>query len=212
MSEEQKPSLADAAGATHEQVVDLYDNWAQAYDTDLAGWNYQAPQVAAQYLVSLCAPDVRVLDAGCGTGLVGAALRRAGFNHLLGIDASASSIRCAQRSGIYSSVSVQDLTALPVPLPDADFGALVCIGVMSYLPDVLGTCREFCRLVHTGGFIVMTQRTDVFEVRQTQEAFDTLASDGSWRIEQISEPRPYLPGHEEFADQILVRYGVFQRL
>ena len=53
------------------------------------------------------------------------------------------------------------------------------------------------------------QRTDLFVARRTQEAFDALEDDGAWRIVEVTGPRPYLPGHDEYQG-IDVHYGVFE--
>ena len=58
------------------EAIDLYRNWAGRYDQQLEQeLRYVAPAAIAQML-SLGEPDhtVRVLDVGCGTGLVGVSL------------------------------------------------------------------------------------------------------------------------------------------
>lgn len=194
-----------------EAIVNYYDDWASGYDDDLAAWGYEAPKITAERLAQLAPLDAHVLDAGCGTGLVGAALVATGFSRITGIDASADSLAQAQERGIYAALSRHDLNRLPLDLPRNGFGALVCIGVMTYVPDVEAFCRECCRLLTPGSPIVLTQRSDLFEERGTQAAYDALVSDGTWEIIEVSGPRPYLPRHPEFADRILVHYGVFRR-
>ena len=67
-----------AGSAEPGEVADQYDEWAESYDDDLASWSYQAPAVVAEAVVTRV-PDARsVLDVGCGTGLVGTALRARG--------------------------------------------------------------------------------------------------------------------------------------
>ena len=59
-----------------EEAIDLYRNWAGSYDQQLERvLRYVAPAVIAQML-SVAERDhtVRVLDVGCGTGLVGVSL------------------------------------------------------------------------------------------------------------------------------------------
>ncbi|MCP4203607.1 MAG: hypothetical protein GY769_16935, partial [bacterium] len=61
------------------EVKKTYDDWAAGYDDSMAGWDYRAPNQAAAYLRAEMPPASLILDAGCGTGLTGAALRAAGF-------------------------------------------------------------------------------------------------------------------------------------
>src|SRR6188508_2419671 len=84
------------------EVAGRYDGWAQSYDDDLNSWSYQAPEVVAQ-TVHTRHPDAdSVLDVGCGTGLVGRALRARGFaGRISGLDISQASLEIAQQSGAY---------------------------------------------------------------------------------------------------------------
>ena len=61
------------------EVAARYDEWAKGYDDDLASWYYQAPAVVAETVLSRHPEADSVLDVGCGTGLVGRALRARGF-------------------------------------------------------------------------------------------------------------------------------------
>ena len=70
---------------------------------------------------------------------------------------------------------------------------LVCVGVMTYLPDVEAVWREFARVVRSGGLVVVTQREDLWEPRRCQEVVDRLATEGLWTPLDVSGPAPYLP-------------------
>lgn len=202
-------SLQTHSESNPAQIQVLYDNWATGYDKDIVEWGYDAPTVAAAMLSELVAADTRVLDAGCGTGLTGLALRDAGFTNIDGIDFSAPSVQIARATAVYCSVKQIDLTELPTSLPAAEFGALICIGVMTYLPDVEATCREFCRLLKSDSPVILTQRTDLFDARQTQQAFDALTRDGCWVQLEVSDSRDYLPKNPDF-DGIGVHYCTFR--
>ena len=197
--------------STPDQVRHLYDEWAAGYDANLSDWEYEAPQRCAAYAASIAKPDAAVLDVGCGTGLSGAALKVAGFQTIDGIDLSPASIAKASVRGVYRSANVVDLSRLPSSMADASYGALVCVGVMSYLPDTEAICREFCRLTVPGAPIVLTQRDDLFTGRDTQGAFDLLSRDGLWQQIEVTGPLPYLPGNPEF-EGVGVHYCVFKRL
>lgn len=93
----------------------LYAAWADSYDADFAaGMDYQLPaRVAAAYLAAGGAGPV--LDAGAGTGLVGAALRALGFAGAIdGADLSPAMLARAQTLGVYRTLFEADLTQ---PLP-----------------------------------------------------------------------------------------------
>src|ERR1700761_1166564 len=87
------------------EVAGRYDEWAQSYDDDLTSWSYQAPTVVAETVVSRHPEARSVLDVGCGTGLVGRALRARGFaGQISGRDISEASLEIARESGVYDSL------------------------------------------------------------------------------------------------------------
>lgn len=174
-------------------VAARYDEWARSYDGDLADWSYQGPAVVADIVVARQPDADPVLDVGCGTGLVGRALRDRGFTgRLFGLDISAASLELAGRTGVYASLEVADLQQ-PLPLADDAVDAVVCVGVMTYLPDVEQVWRELARVTRPGGLVVVTQRADLWHDRDCQAVTDRLAEEGVWAVEQVTGPAPYLP-------------------
>ena len=79
-----------SCGST-EELMDTYDEWAKTYEQDVAEtWAYYGPAAATEHLTRHVDPEgAKVLDAGCGTGLVGALLKQKGFPEIHGIDYSA---------------------------------------------------------------------------------------------------------------------------
>lgn len=191
-----------------DDVRAYFDHWATGYDDDLVDWAYDAPDVAARELLARLEPDASVLDAGCGTGLVGRALRRAGFGGPIhGIDVSEASLREATAADVYHSLAAADLQQ-PLTFADDSFGGLLCVGVMTYVPEVERCWREFARVVRAGGPIVVTQRDDLWDERACSTVIERLLADGTWSAADVSESRPYLPLNDEFADRVGVHYVV----
>jgi predicted TPR repeat methyltransferase len=205
------PSVNDdgwlTAGPTDPaEVRAFYDEWANRYDADLADWDYRAPGRIADLLAEHADLGAGVLDAGCGTGLSGRALRDAGFTGaVIGVDLSASSLEVADASGAYTQVQVASLNA-GLPFDDGSFGALACIGVLTYVPDVERAWREFCRLVADGGVVAFTQREDTWIERDCAATLDRLAADGVWAPIEVSDPEPYLPGLDDEMGDIGAHY------
>ncbi len=183
-----------------EDVAKVYDDWAASYDADLTAWRYQAPSLTVGALRATQPGANPVLDVGCGTGLVGRELAASGFSTVTGIDLSASALELAQATGAYREVLQVDLQTEPIPFPDVSFAAVVCVGVMTYLPDTTAMVTEFCRVAERDGSVLFTQREDLWGPRECQRDLDALAEAGRCRIEAISEPLPYLPDSEELGD------------
>jgi predicted TPR repeat methyltransferase len=175
------------------EVAGRYDEWAESYDHDLTSWSYQAPALVAETVTTRLPAATSVLDVGCGTGLVGRALREGGFaGQIQGLDISQASLEIAGRSGAYDSVERADLQQ-PLPLENDGVDAVVCVGVMTYLPDVEAVWREFARVVRPGGLVVTTQREDLWHPRHCQIVVDRLQDEGAWTPLEITGPAPYLP-------------------
>src|SRR4029079_5642823 len=87
------------------EVAARYDAWARSYDDDLTSWSYRAPAVVAETVLTRDPAAGSVLDVGCGTGLVGRALRAGRFaGRLHGLDISQESLAIAGRGGAYDSL------------------------------------------------------------------------------------------------------------
>lgn len=197
-------SLGDSAG-----VRDYYNDWTRSYERDVTRWGYQAPAAAVELLSSRVGKDAQILDAGCGTGLVGQALRAKGYHDVVGVDISPDSLDLAAETYCYRALAEADFNALPTNLLDNSFSALLSVGVLSYVSDVKAVLREFCRVVEPEGTIIVSERTDLFEKRNTGAIFADLEDEGVLRIVTVTEPRPYIPGHPEYAD-IDIHFGVFE--
>ena len=171
------------------EVADRYDAWARSYDDDLASWSYQAPEVVAETVVTRHPTAGSVLDVGCGTGLVGRALRARGFaGQILGLDISDASLEIARQRGAYDSLERADLQRR-LALEEDSVDAVVCVGVMTYLPEVEAVWREFARVARPGGVVVVTQRDDLWHTRECQAVVDRLQDEGVWTPLEITGPR-----------------------
>jgi len=209
MAQDKKPRSGGLtslkAGSTDtDAIADYYDDWAGTYDETLATWDYQAPRDTAALLAPHLSPKARILDVGCGTGLVADALGRYGDFHLDGIDISAESLKLAEARGGYERLVCHDLQKPPLPLEDDSYDAAISVGVLTYIADAEALFRDLCRCVRAGGVIAFTQRTDRWKSLDFAAMIAALESDGLWSTLHISEPRGYLPGNEDFADDIKI--------
>ena len=93
-------------------------------------------------------------------------------------------------------------------MPDNTYDAAISVGVMTYIEDAEALLRDLCRCVRRGGAIAFTQRTDLWDKRNFPETIERLEGDGLWTNHHISPPRQYLPGNEEFSDEINVIHAL----
>ena len=123
-----KRSGLDAINDAHqlsgdpEKIQMYYDEWAENYDRDVLNEEYIAPNYIAYYLQRITGDhdgevvntrdrNIKILDAGCGTGLVGLALKEKGYKNIDGCDLSERMIDRAKERGAYNKLeSGIDLT------------------------------------------------------------------------------------------------------
>lgn len=172
----------------------LYDEWAQAYDDDLAdeAQGYVGPGLAADTLVRVAGTAGTVLDAGCGTGLVGTALAERGVTVVDGVDVSPGMLARADATGAYRRLQPVDLTR-PLATPADAYDAVVCVGTLTHGhvgPEVLA---EFARVVRPGGYVVATVLDDIWTSGGYEAEVDRLVA--AEVVELVSaEVTPYRAG------------------
>jgi len=98
----------------------------------------------------------RVLDVGCGGGILSDAMARRGAQ-VLGIDLATKSLRVAQLHALeaqtprveYREVSVEALAAEQ----PGSFDTITCMEMLEHVPDPESTVRACARLVAPGGWV-----------------------------------------------------------
>jgi SAM-dependent methyltransferase len=106
-------------------------------------------------------PGARVLDLGCGTGVVtrGIAARPGFAGHVVGLDHSPRLIEAARRmtteEGITDRVTFEVGDAAALPYPDAAFDAVVAHTTISHVGDPLALLAEAARVVRPAGRIAV---------------------------------------------------------
>jgi predicted TPR repeat methyltransferase len=102
------PQRADDA-----YVVSVFDRAANHFDQALAGLHYAAPQLLTAALagvIPFAERRLRMLDAGCGTGLCGPLLRSSA-HHLVGVDLSPGMLAKARERQVYDELHESELVA-----------------------------------------------------------------------------------------------------
>lgn len=187
-----------------------YDFLAEDYDELIKKWAYDGPRIGVELAKQFLLPENSILDAGCGTGLTGQVLFDRGFTDIVGTDISQKSLDKASQRQVYREVVKANLQET-LPWQDNAFDAVYCIGVLTYFPDCF-PLQEFCRVTRPSGWIIFSQRVDLFEEGGHGKQYEQMESEGLWQKKYISEPTAYLPGHSEYGDQILVYYLAYQVL
>lgn len=138
-------------------VIANWDDFAAEWDDDPAARAYAS--AAYESLVALLAErnmslaDVRVLDFGCGTGLLAEHLVAAGVASIDAIDTSPAMLDVLEdkrlRAGWDHVRTSQQLPAAP-----EGYDLVVCSSVCSFLPDYPGTVEQLVAPLVAGGAFV----------------------------------------------------------
>ena len=148
------PSNAEIIGAIYDQYGEYYHRSRNTASGRLANEFIDMPAVLS--LVPDQLTGLRVLDAGCGSGIYSAILARRGAS-VLGIDASRKMIEIAAGESPDNcdlSYSVGDIAAMNVS--DAAFDLVMCNYVMENIGDIAGVFAEFHRVMKPGGSCIVS--------------------------------------------------------
>jgi SAM-dependent methyltransferase len=98
----------------------------------------------------------RVLDVGCGSGLLGARLRTRG-NVVWGVDSAGDIAEAAAaRLDRFMLADITDEAAVGALLGDERFEAIVFADVLEHIPDPVSTLRSYMRFLAPGGSVLVS--------------------------------------------------------
>ncbi len=176
-----------------EEVAALYDRWADTYDAEMAANGYRHPSVAlallARHLPRGAAP---VLDAGCGTGLIGEWLGIVGYPEVEGLDLSSGMLERARAKGAYARLHNLAL-GQPLPFPDGHFAGILSAGVFTTGHVGAEGLDELIRICRPGGAIVLTVKNTLWDEGFAARIAE-LEAEGLVSRAEETEPYVSMPG------------------
>jgi ubiquinone/menaquinone biosynthesis C-methylase UbiE len=98
--------------------------------------------------------DIRILDAGCGTGEIASRLARLyPRSAVLGVDIIESHLELARRmhADLAGRVTFENRSVFELGLPDRVFDLVVCRHVLQAIPHASRVLRELARVTRPGG-------------------------------------------------------------
>ncbi|KAF2021507.1 S-adenosyl-L-methionine-dependent methyltransferase [Aaosphaeria arxii CBS 175.79] len=183
------------ATSSLDEMRSTYDEWAEQYDTHMVEEQYVAPRLCAAATAQHGQISGNILDAGCGSGIVGFELKKLGAKVVDGIDLSEGMLKVAARNGAYRNLDLADLSE-DINKPDNSYEAVVCVGTLTngHVGPV-PSLREFARITKPNGIIVATILPQLWEAKGFEAEVDRLIKQG--QVELVSKDvNPYRRGQD----------------
>jgi len=123
------------------------------YDNEKSYWWYQARADIVQHVFSrnIFAPDMEILNLGCGTGLLNE--RFSEFGPVTGIDYKHEALEFCSRNRFNFLVRAD---AAALPFRDQSFNACLALDMIEHLPDDKRALNEIKRVLKPGGSVLLT--------------------------------------------------------
>jgi len=174
-------------------VKQFYEDWAKNYNLDTTSSDYTGPAISAKLLSQyLPAKDSKLLDAGCGTGLVGIELQALGYDSIDGFDLSDSMAEQAIATGAYQQVlGGIDMMRAAENYADASYDAILSVGVftLGHVPPEALTV--LLQLASQGGLLLISTRTHYYDQTNFQLVMDGLIDSSQVELLQVIRDAPY---------------------
>jgi predicted TPR repeat methyltransferase len=152
--------------APADYVVSLFDGMASRFEQHLVGQlDYHVPEALARRVRPVLSPACKVLDLGCGTGLVGKAIAGNGVR-LHGVDLSPRMIERARQTGAYAALDCKDLIEALGEVGFSSCRAILAADTFIYLGELNEVFHRAAGALEPGGlFAFSVESTDQGDYR-----------------------------------------------
>ena len=169
-----------------EELLKYYQDWTDnnKYNKDMVDWNYTAPQetvsVLRKYTLN---KNSKILDAGCGTGLVGIELKKYNYSNIEGVDFSQSMLDLIPQN-IYQKIEKIDLNK-PLIFKNNIYDVVMCVGTFTYGHVKSHALDEIIRITKNKGLICFTVNEGIYEEYGFDKKIKELSDRKSWYIKEF---------------------------
>ena len=171
---------------TSEDLLKYYQDWTDnnKYNKDMVDWNYTAPQETVLILRKYAFNrNYKILDAGCGTGLVGIELKKYGYSNIEGVDFSQSMLDLVPQD-VYKKIEKVDLNK-HLKFKNNTYDVIMCVGTFTYGHVKPQALDELIRITKNKGFICFTINEGIYEEYGFDNKIKELSNNKSWDVKEF---------------------------
>ena len=171
---------------TTEEVMKYYDEWGtnNKYDQDMIDWDYTGPKETVEIFKNHAKnKEIKIYDAGCGTGLVGVELKKYGYTNFDGVDLSQKLLDLVP-TGLYKNLSKADLNK-PLNIKDNEYDAVLCVGTFTFGHVKPPAIDEFIRITKNKGLLCFTINEGIYEEYGFDKKIKELSKNNLWKKKEF---------------------------
>ena len=171
---------------TTEEIMKYYDEWGtdNKYDKDMVEWDYTGPKETVDTFKKYANnKEIKIYDAGCGTGLVGVELKKNSYINFDGIDLSQKLLDLVP-NGLYKNLLKADLNK-PLNISDNEYDAILCVGTFTFGHVKPAALDEFIRITKNKGLICFTINEGIYEEYGFDKKINELTEKNLWKKKEF---------------------------
>ena len=169
-----------------EDLLKYYQDWTKKnkYNQDMIDLNYTAPKETVLLLKKYALNNkCKILDAGCGTGLVGIELKKNGYSNIVGVDFSQNMLGLIPKN-IYKKIEKIDLNK-PLKFKTDMYDVVMCVGTFTYGHVKPKALEELIRIIKNGGLICFTINEGIYEKYGFEKKIKELSKKKLWDVKEF---------------------------
>ena len=170
---------------TSKDILKYYKDWTtkKKFNKDMIAWDYTAPMNAVSLIKKYTLKmDMKILDAGCGSGLVGIEMRKNGYTNIDGVDLSQYMIDLIPKD-IYQNLGIADLNQ-SLKYENHKYDVVMCVGTFTYGHVKPQALDEMIRITKNRGLICFSVNEGIHEEYGFDKKIKNLSDNQFWNVKE----------------------------